>query len=150
MARIAYVRGRELKASKDWGAELFRETLHEQEVAVFFSEVTGAREGCCYISELAAIVGEVLASAEAGLRGARDEVLKVFNGEEQPAIGADVLRQNRALEVRIRRGWVAELRETAPKAALGIGGIPESVSLLVEIGLDASELEAVFEIIEKA
>ena len=102
------------------------------------------------VSEFAAIVGEVFASAETGLRGARDEVFEVFNGKEQPAIGADVLRQNRALEVRIRRGWVAELRETAPKAALGIGGVPESVSLLVEIGLNAGELEAVLEVVEKA
>ena len=150
LAGIAYVRGCELKASKDLHAEVFGETLHEQEVTVVFSEVAGACEDCCYVSELAAILGEVLASAETGLRGARDEVFEVFNGKEQPAIGADILLQNRPLEIRIRRGRVAELRETPPKAALGIGSVPESVSLLVEIGLDASELEAVFEVIEKA
>ena len=89
MTRIAYVRDRELQPSRSWRAEVLRETLHEQAVGVVFSEVTGARE-VCYVSELAAILGEVLASAEAGLRGAEDAVLKVFDGEGQAAISADV------------------------------------------------------------
>ena len=150
LAGIAYVRGRELKTSKDLRAEVFGETLHEQEVAVVFSQVAGACEDCCYVSELAAILGEVLASAEAGLRGAGDEVFEVFNGKEQPAIGADVLRQNRPLEIRVRRGRVAELWETLPKVSLGLGGVPEGMLLLVKIGLSTSELKAVLEVVKKA
>ena len=70
LTQILYVRGHELQSSKDLHGELFRKTLHEKKVTVVFSKVASPHQDCCYVSELAAILGEVLASAEAGLRGA--------------------------------------------------------------------------------
>ena len=69
LTQILYVRGHELQSSKDLHGELFRKTLHEKKVTVVFSKVASPHQDCCYVSELAAILGEVLASAEAGLRG---------------------------------------------------------------------------------